>query len=72
MLEADDTAKKWVMMISAYMPFLIIYSGMLLREAWVSFFVVLSFYYFINAFFHKRADVATLREITLITNEFFS
>ena len=60
MLEADDTAKKWVMMISAYMPFLIIYSGMLLREAWVSFFVVLSFYYFIRWYLSPEAGPRTV------------
>lgn len=38
---------KQIMLIAVLMPFLNVYSVVLMREAWVSFFVVVSLYYFI-------------------------
>lgn len=46
-LKVDHNTKKTVMLIAAFMPFLNIYSVVLMREAWVSFFVVFSLYHFI-------------------------
>lgn len=46
-LKVDHNTKKTIMLIAAFMPFLNIYSVVLMREAWVSFFVVFSLYHFI-------------------------
>lgn len=43
----DDYAKR-MLLVAALMPFLNIYSVVLLREAWVTFFIVLSLYYFVR------------------------
>lgn len=46
-LVIQETIAKRLLMVAALMPFLNIYSVVLMREAWVTFFVVLSLYYFI-------------------------
>lgn len=48
LLDVDEKKRKYVLIIASYMPFPIIYSALLLREAWVSFFVILSLYYFVR------------------------
>lgn len=46
-LDVQENVAKRIMLIGALMPFLSIYSVVLLRESWITFFVVLSLYYFI-------------------------
>lgn len=46
-LEIDETKAKSVLLIASLMPFQNVYSVVLMREAWVNFFVVLSMYHFI-------------------------
>lgn len=46
-LDVNKVASKRFLLVAALMPFLNVYSVVLMREAWVTFFVVLSLYYFI-------------------------
>lgn len=46
-LEVDPSHGKTIMMVAALMPFFNIYSVVLMREAWVTFFISFSLYHFI-------------------------
>lgn len=46
-LDVQETVAKRLLLVAALMPFLNVYSVVLMREAWVTFFIVLSLYYFI-------------------------
>ena len=46
-LNLQEIVARRVFLVATLMPFLNIYSVVLLREAWISFFVVLSLYYFV-------------------------
>lgn len=47
-LDVPENIAERVLLVAALMPFLNVYSIVLLREAWIIFFVVLSLYYFIR------------------------
>lgn len=59
-LGVDQDTKKTVMLIAAFMPFLNIYSVVLMREAWVNFFVVFSLYYFICWYIGKGNNILNI------------
>ena len=52
-LNVKEKLAERVLIIAALMPFLNIYSVVLLREAWVTFFVVLSLYFFVRWYLKK-------------------
>lgn len=47
LLDINETKAKYVLLIASLMPFQNVYSVVLMREAWVNFFIVLSMYHFI-------------------------
>lgn len=61
-----DSTRKFVIIVAVFMPQLIIFSGILLREAWVSFFIVASVYYFFQWYIKCNALNIALVIITIL------
>ena len=53
MFQITYKIKKRIMMLVSFMPNMIIFSAILLREAWVEFFCVLSVFFFLRWFFSR-------------------
>lgn len=59
-LNVDRKTRKVIIMTATFMPFLNIYSVVLMREAWVSFFIVFSLYHFICWYIKKGKDIRNI------------
>lgn len=55
-MNLDLKTRKTIIVIVSFMPMLLCFSGILLREAWIEFFIALSLYYFI-CWFYRRGVV---------------
>ncbi len=70
MIEVSKTNKKIAIYIVALLPNLNIFSAILLREAWVEFFVALSLYYFVKWFIEGRGVYVPLVMLSLLSAAF--
>lgn len=56
LIKIGESTKKIILITAAFMPHLIIFSSILLREVWVSFFIVVSLYYFFQWYIKGSAS----------------
>ena len=65
-LDLNEKLKKKALLIAVLFPHLIIFSGILLREVWVQFFVVISLFYFVRWLKHNRIGLLLLTVISVL------